>query len=321
MNENFEQMLMQYMNFTAQKQNDMLLHIDALTKISRYDEWQKLVQSSKIDKKLNQFGFRVFSQEDQDGIIEYLCKKLKIEKGAAIEFGCGDGECNNTHYLLIKGWKCCWIDCNEDNIKKIQQHYFNTNYQNSSRLHVINSLVTTENINSLMSVCLEQMNTTDLDILSIDTDWTDYWLLKALSIRPKIIVIEYNSSIPPNLSLVVPKNVPYGWTGNNYFGNSFKAICDVAYDKEYTLVGSNLGGNDLFFVRTDILDKFTNQEHAPMYKFFVNEDLGDYEVKIWPRHLLDNLYEVPKYELCYTKGHNPGLENFQLLGDSENVKI
>ena len=50
-------------------------------------------------------GFKVYSQADEDGIIEEIARRIGIENGYFIEIGCGDGRENNSHYLLLKGWR------------------------------------------------------------------------------------------------------------------------------------------------------------------------------------------------------------------------
>ncbi len=57
-------------------------------------------------------GFKVYSQADEDGILEHICDWLQLERGSFIEIGCGDGRENNTHYLLLKGWHGVWVDGN-----------------------------------------------------------------------------------------------------------------------------------------------------------------------------------------------------------------
>lgn len=290
--------VMSYMNFTASKLNDMLLHIDAQTKIQRYDEWVNIIQSKAYSDRLCKHGFKVYSQEDQDGILQYLCEQLKIEKGIFAEFGAGEGETNSTHYLLLKGFKGCWIECNEEHIKKIKAHYIEKENKNSkNRLMIIHSMITPENINQLLNLYLEKIQEKEFDILVCDTDWHDYYLFEALELKPKIIVIEYNASIPRDISLVVPKDEPYGWRGDNYFGASFKALYSVGRKKGYTLIGCNSSGIDMFFVRNDLIDKFSS-----------NSYLGD--VKLYKYDQWKYLYEYPQYELCFSKGHESKLENF-----------
>ena len=66
------------------------------------------------------YGFKVYSQCDEDGIIEYILSKLGDLNRSFIEIGCGRGVENNTHYLLLKGYRGCWVDGSPENIAIIQ---------------------------------------------------------------------------------------------------------------------------------------------------------------------------------------------------------
>ena len=49
-------------------------------------------------------GYSVYSQGDEDGILDEILRRLGITYGTFLEIGVGDGLQNNTAYLLAKGW-------------------------------------------------------------------------------------------------------------------------------------------------------------------------------------------------------------------------
>ena len=55
-------------------------------------------------KMLIPHGLKVYSQADEDGIIQEIFKRLGVLKKTFIEIGVGDGTENNTLYLLLQGW-------------------------------------------------------------------------------------------------------------------------------------------------------------------------------------------------------------------------
>ena len=87
-------------------------------------------------------------------------------------------------------------------------------------------------------------------------------------------MIEYNATLRPPLSLVVPYD-PHGlWKGSNYYGASLEALVRLGKSKGYRLVGCNFSGSNAFFVREDLtgdlfLDPATAEEHyePPRYYF------------------------------------------------------
>ena len=85
----------------------------------------------------------------------------------------------------------------------------------------------------------------EFDILSIDIDGHDYHILKSLkSFNPKIVIIEYNPTIPNDISYIQP---PYS---KSRHGSSPKALIDLANSKDYTLVA--LTDTNLIFLKNKI---------------------------------------------------------------------
>jgi hypothetical protein len=73
----------------------------------------------------------------------------------------------------------------------------------------------------------------------------------------RIVVCEYNSLWGSELSVTTPYDETFARTrahhSNLYFGASITALTNLATTKGYSLVGSNMVGNTLFFVRDDLL--------------------------------------------------------------------
>ena len=53
--------------------------------------------------------YSLFSQSDEDSIIDEIIKRLDIKKGNFLELGVGNGLQNNTLNLLSKSWEGIWI--------------------------------------------------------------------------------------------------------------------------------------------------------------------------------------------------------------------
>ena len=49
-------------------------------------------------------GYKVFSQNDEDGIIQSIFKDIGIENKLFIEIGIGDGIENNSHNLILQNF-------------------------------------------------------------------------------------------------------------------------------------------------------------------------------------------------------------------------
>lgn len=222
-------------------------------------------------QRLEHFGFKVYSQNDEDGILEEIFKRLNIENGRFLEIGVENGlECNSL-YLLHKGWRGIWIDGNSRQKEAIDSKF--GSLLANHRLQLKIGFVTAENIAEVFSEL--EIKAHDLDFISIDVDGMDIYLLEALPTLPKVICIEYNSKFPAHLSKQPVYNPNNGWKGTDYMGSSLKALNEVALLKGYTLVASNFVGLNAFFVRSDLAaDLFT--------------DSGN----------VRELYNPPRYWLC-----------------------
>lgn len=204
-------------------------------------------------KKLNEYEFQVFSQWGEDGIIQFLVKNISIKNKVFIEFGVGDYSESNTRFLLKnQNWSGLVIDGSKNNIKKIRQQ---SNLVWKYDLKAENAFITRNNINQLISknnIC------GDIGILSIDIDGNDYWVWDSINcISPRIVVCEYNSLFGYKRAVTTPYDQNFmihkAHFSGLYWGASVAAFDHLAKQKGYSLVGSNSEGNNIFFVRNDVL--------------------------------------------------------------------
>jgi len=209
-------------------------------------------------KRLLGSGFKVYSQHDEDGIIEEIFRRIGETDRFFVEFGVGDGLENCTAYCLLKGWNGVWIDGSADCYQSVQRNM--KFLLDSKRLIAIYHFITAENVEHLFKQ-LEVPK--EFDLLSIDIDRNDFWVWKALnSYRPRVVAIEYNASFKQTVSCVVPYNPSAIWDGTNYTGASLKALEKLGCENGYRLVGCNYTGVTAFFVREDYVgDRFATRLH------------------------------------------------------------
>jgi len=208
-------------------------------------------QSSEM-KTFHESEFKVFSQWGEDGIIQYLIHHVPIENDSFVEFGVESYVESNSRFLLVNNnWSGLVIDGDPKNVSFIRSDpiYFRHNLKADC------AFITKDNINDLLernAVC------GDIGLLSVDIDGNDYWVWDAINaIDPRIVVCEYNSLWGDTLSVSIPYNPKFNRTrahySNLYFGASITALTTLANAKGYSLAGSNTAGNNIFFVRNDLL--------------------------------------------------------------------
>ncbi|WP_293473896.1 hypothetical protein [Phenylobacterium sp.] len=211
------------------------------------EEIERILAPLRADpRRLEPHGFKVYSQSDEDGILEEIFRRLGVGPGRFVEIGVENGlECN-TLYLLHKGWTGVWIEGDPAQQGPIQERFASLV---DRRLFLAFGTVTAENIGPVLRQ-LEQPH--DVDLFSIDIDGNDIHVLAALELRPKVVVIEYNAKFRPDLSKQPVYDPRRFWRGGDFAGSSLKAICEVAGRMGYRLVATNLTGANAFFVREDL---------------------------------------------------------------------
>ena len=205
----------------------------------------------KDDKRLLKYGFKAYSQADEDGIIQEIFQRIGVTNKTFIEIGVGDGLENNTLFLLLKGWKGFWVDGDLKNIKAIHNKFLFL--KDSGRLSIKQVWIDKDNIDSLINdFGLPQ----EIDLLSIDIDGNDYHVFKNIvSLNPRVVVIEYNAKLPPPVKWVMTYNQCHTKTNTDYFGASLKSFEYLFQKKGYLLVGCNITGSNAFFVRKDLMEE------------------------------------------------------------------
>ena len=197
--------------------------------------------------KLNEVEMKIFSQNGEDGIIDYLINQLNIEKPKFLEIGIGDYSESNTRFIYERtSPKGMVVDCINDLEKKIKKKVKVW----KGDLIIINKEINSSNALQLLN---KDNMLNDLDLFSIDIDGIDYWILEQLPKHfSKIVVLEYNPTFGFDLEVTVPNTSNFNRSKYHYsnlcFGMSFKAAMNLMNKKGFYFIGSNLLRNNAFFI-------------------------------------------------------------------------
>lgn len=195
---------------------------------------------------------KVYSQNGEDGIIEYIFNSIGTTNKIAVEIGVSSGSNgseNNTMFLAIQGWKTYWFDCLDNNSVP-------------NNCTFTKQILTADNVvKTFESLDIPK----DIDLLSIDIDGNDYHIREALSeYRPRVCIMEYNGCFDSKEEYIMPRNDNYFWPGINdrTFGASLKSYAIQAERMGYDLVYCDSLGINAFFVRKDVnvFKSLTSQE-------------------------------------------------------------
>ncbi len=201
---------------------------------------------ASMKPKLTDHGFNRHSQFGEDGVIERIFALIGVRSKLCIEFGAWDGfHLSNTANLWTNGWKGVLIEGHSARFaeltKNVQQY----------QCTCIEAYVEPAGPQSLESLLAKNKISADVDLLSIDIDGDDYYILDGLDqLRPRVIICEYNPTIPAHIDL-------YAERGSN-FGASVSALERVGRGKGYRLVA--ITDTNCFFVLDNEFAGFAGYE-------------------------------------------------------------
>lgn len=192
--------------------------------------------------RLRMHELRVFSQNGEDGLLLFLLGKLGPGSSKRVaEIGIQDGtECNARNLIESLGWSGFLVEGAPAYAAAARTLYAGT-------ADVRDAFVTRDNVDALVR------EAGDVDVLSIDIDGVDYWVWQAISsIRPRLVVIEYNAYLPPSEFRVVEYRPTFRryelHDSGFYYGASLEALRVLGEAKGYVLVGCDSAGVNALFV-------------------------------------------------------------------------
>ena len=205
-------------------------------------------------RNLNQVEYKVFSQNGEDGIIDFLLNQLNIQNPKFLEIGVGNYKESNTRYIFMKSPNKGMII---DNVKNLKQEVSKHVKLWKGDLTIIEETITSDNICDILRINNFQNN---LDLFSLDIDGIDYWVMKELPDNlSKIVITEYNATFGANLEITVPNISNFNRTKYHYsnlcYGMSLRAIINLMKRKNYTFIGANKACNNAFFINKSEVDK------------------------------------------------------------------
>jgi len=271
----------------ASRQADILTEISLTSRRTAQSISQGLAQELLKDpkyadpKRLERFGYSVASQNEEDGMLAEVFRRIGETNRTFFEFGVGNGLQNITFHCLLNGWQGYWIEINPAKVAFIRKYFANA--VSSGKLIVDDTLIDAENINE---VCSKLGIPPEIDLLSIDIDGNDYHVFEAMDcVRARVVVLEYNPRYPPPMRLVGAYEPQYRYSETSYIGASLQSLTEMAESKGYQLVGTSISGINAIFVRKDLAgDKFVCPANA------------------------EHLYHSPRYQLSFTGAFGSGIQ-------------
>ena len=251
----------------------IIISIFALLKfINKKYKKKSYIKFSENLNDINKYEFKKTSQNNEDGIIEFIFDKIGLKKINFVEVGF-DFYQNNSLNFLKKVKKGLYIDGSEEKVIKLRS--ITALLYPLRNINVVKKFIDKDNLNLIINNYFH--NDEEIDFFSIDVDGNDYYLFENLKVRPKIICIEYNFQFGPNVKCSVPYDKNFTWEiGSLYFGASLNSLCELASRKGYYLIALESHCVNAFFVRSDLKNKFeviNNIENFRIPKYYSIDEI------------------------------------------------
>jgi hypothetical protein len=252
-------------------------------------------ESNRLSKDPHNWEFSVFSQNGEDGIIETLLSNLKNSNKYFVEIGASNAIENNTSFLaIVKKFNGLMVDGDRKSIylaKKIINRF-------CIAVDCVEMFVDKNSIENL----IEKMVYLNPDVFSLDIDGNDFYLAKNIienGIRPKIFIVEYNSSYGPDSTKTIVYDPKF---------NMFKANPSFLY------YGVSIAGWRKYF--DSINYHFVTVDSNGINAFFIdkNEFENDFYESINTVPFKENFYQKYKFKKNWDK-------QFELIAEHNFYEI
>lgn len=195
----------------------------------------------------------VHSQNGEDGITLAILECFPERQRWVVEFGAWDGLhiSNSRHLIDDHGYSAVLIEGNVERARRLGQ-----TYAHKPDVHTQQGFVGFTAADGLDTILAKTPIPKDFDYLSIDIDGNDLHVWKACTeYRPKLVCIEFNPTIPTEVSFVQPPDPAV------QHGASLRALVELGKEKGYELAAVNQ--YNAFFVEQELFPLLGIEDNRP----------------------------------------------------------
>ncbi len=240
---------------------------------------ERVITEPPVDHvaRLDRHRFAYMSQHEEDGLLHALFQEIGPTNRWFVEIGCGSNGGNAGFLARECGWSGLMIDAADRAFRMIQRQF------EESRVTAVRTLVGSQGVLELLS---KHECPVEFDLLGVDIDSTDYWVLEAITSvhRPRVIVVEYNSVFGREAAVTVPDaktfERPLDRYLRHYHGASLGAFCKLAKRRSYRLLLTDPSGTNAVFVRNDVGADLPGTTAQKAFRYYLRHrvvaaELGD----------------------------------------------
>tara|TARA_B100000131_G_scaffold323146_1_gene380127 strand:- start:7004 stop:7888 length:885 start_codon:yes stop_codon:yes gene_type:complete len=193
--------------------------------------------------------------------IKEICNMLNITSGYYVDIGASDGFTSSSTYIFAKNDNFSGLSIELDKKKYLKMKKLYSKFNNT---YLLNEKITPNNV---VNVLLNQNVPKNFDILNLDIDSYDLFIIKEIisSFAPKIISMEINEKIPPPIYFTVLFDEEHFWQEDSFYGCSLQAAYEEICKKEYKLY--TLQYNNAIFISKNTEFEFPELTVSEIYDF------------------------------------------------------
>lgn len=217
--------------------------------------WKQL-QAAGVILPLDQVGFSRFSEFEEDGHLLYLLTLAGAKSRTVVEISSQDGRvCMATNLLVHHRWRGFLFDGDPVFVEE-GRRFFAKHPATRAVPPIMNAeWFTRDNVNQVLASAGVP---DEVDVLSLDIDGNDLHLWSAMTVRPRILICEFNNAVPSELALTIPYKDDFNFAALPADQEMFRSASLAAYTavskrKGYRFVGMNALGFNAIFLRDDVL--------------------------------------------------------------------
>jgi len=213
------------------------------------------------DLLAERFGY--LSQNDEDGLLLAIFKRIGTTDRRFVEIGCGMNGGNSGFLAQELAWSGLMVDARSSSIEKVTVRF------TGRAVTAVKRRVTCETVNDVLR---NHGFTGELDFLSIDIDSNDYWVWEAITAcSPRVVAIEYNWLFGAQRAVTIPYSPTFDLAAvgvRSYRGASLAALVHLGRRKGYRLVATERV--NAFFLRNDIAPQIPETDAVRGYRAPLN---------------------------------------------------
>ena len=236
------------------------------------ETWKAARVSPCAYRDLLESGFRVFSQNDEDGILLRIFSHIGVTNQYVIEIGsnCSDSDVGipenlSTNLIVNHGWHSLIVEVDPDECQRMR--YFFARDFSTKHFHILfndcngyfSPIIAQQEINSenIDQVLLGFHDESEPDLMVIDIDGGDFEVIRAMkSVRPRVLVVEFEKRFGYRHCVVQFDKSEFSARWPQSGAASLAAWDKLLNSRGYTLCAVGTCGFNAFYVRSDMAGRF-----------------------------------------------------------------